>query len=73
MILHTSRQAKKWLSENKIKVLEWPGQFSEPKSIKHLLEHQLLKYDTPPKMCTSYGVDWWKSEIKYLHMCAKTF
>ena len=21
----TSRQAKKWLSDNKIKVLEWPG------------------------------------------------
>ena len=49
---HTSKQAKKWLSDNNIQVLEWPAQSLDLNLIEHFWHHlksQLQQYDTLPK------------------------
>jgi hypothetical protein len=69
---HTSKLATKWLQDNNIHVLVWPAQSPDLNISENTSSTNFSSMIPTPKVCMSYGIDWWRSGIKYLQRCVKT-
>jgi len=55
---HTSKKAKKWFSDNKMIVLDWPAQSPDLNPIEHLWHHLKIKLSAYETKATSISELW---------------
>lgn len=62
---HTSKQAQKWLSDNDVKVLDWPSQSPDLNPIEHLWDHLKRRLNDYEEQPTSMHELWQRVEAEW--------